>query len=352
MRRFGKWTSREQGAIMLNSQIRTTIVGSYPIPDWLKSHPNEETLIDAMTVVMRAQEVAGIDVISDGEIGRWDLDRNAPGGMVDRFIRPMTGVQSDLTRAQLEEFQARSDMAYRKEPAGIVAGPLGDGMLNLKCDWERAQEVTQYPLKFTVTSPYMLAKVVYNNYYTSFQELVMSFAEILSRQLKGISAAVVQVDESNLPGSPQDSGIAADAINRVLDPVTGEKAVHLCFGNDSGQTIQQGDYDHLIDFMNALRCDHLVLETTRRPPDELRRLREVKSEIRFGVGVIDVKDLQIERPERVAQRIEVLAETLGEGRLAYVHPDCGLHMLPRVVAAGKLRALVAGRNLYLGRQKS
>jgi 5-methyltetrahydropteroyltriglutamate--homocysteine methyltransferase len=336
-----------------NSQIKTTVVGSYPVPDWLKSHPNEETLIDAMAVVMRAQEVAGIDVISDGELSRWDLARSAPGGMVERFIRPMTGVQVELTRTQLDEFRARSDMAYRKAPAGIVTGPLGDGMLDLKSDWDLAQELTQYPLKFTLTSPYMLAKVISNNYYTSFQELVMSFADILSHQLKGIAAAVVQVDEPNLPGSPQDSGIAADAINRVLDSVPRDKrAVHLCFGNYGGQTIQKGDYAHLIDFMNTLHCDHLVLETTRRPPDELRRLREVKSEIQFGIGVIDVKDLQIESPDRIAQRIEVLADTLGEGRIAYIHPDCGLRMLPRAVADGKMRALVAGRDLYLGRSRT
>ncbi len=88
--------------------IRTTVVGSYPVPDWLKSHPNEETLVDAMVVAMRAQEAAGIDVISDGELNRWDLSRNAPGGMVERFVRQMEGVSADLTQQQLEAFHSNT----------------------------------------------------------------------------------------------------------------------------------------------------------------------------------------------------------------------------------------------------
>ena len=330
------------------NRIKTTVVGSYPVPDWLKSHPNEETLIDALSVVMRAQDSAGIDVISDGELGRWDLSRNAPGGMVERFIRPMEGVSAGLTRTQYDDFNSRSEVAYRKRPAGVVTGALDAGMLNLKHDWDLARSLTDRPLKLTLTSPYMIAKVVSDEHYGSFEKLAKAFAEIFADQLEGIDAEVVQVDEPNLPGSPEDSAIAAEAINIVLDKVTGEKAVHLCFGNYGGQTLQQGDYTHLIDFMNALRCDHLVLETTRRSRDELIRLDEVRPEIRLGLGVIDVKDLQIEKPEQVAKRIEMFAQTVGEERIAYVHPDCGLQVLPRAVADGKMQALVAGRDLYLG----
>ena len=334
----------------MSPRLKTTVVGSYPVPDWLKSHPNEETLADALTVVMRAQEAAGIDLISDGELGRLDLARNAPGGMVGRFLREMVGVQRDLTREQVEAFRSRADMAYRHRPSGVIIGPLGEGTLHLKRDWEMASGLTDRPLKFTVTSPYMLAKVVDNAHYRSFRETVLAFADLLARQLEGVGAEVVQVDEPNLPGSPEDGEVAAEAINRVLEAVEGEKAVHLCFGNYGGQQIQQGDYTCLIEFMNALRCDHLVLETTRRSEDELHRLREVKPEVRFGIGVIDVKDLQIETPEQVAERIEALADMLGEARLAYVNPDCGLQMLPRAVANGKLRALVEGRDLFLGRK--
>ena len=200
-------------------------------------------------------------------------------------------------------------MAFRSAPPGVVVGPLGDGRLNLKRDWDRARARTEGPLKFTLSSPYLIAKTVADAHYGDLESLAMAFAELLAGQLAGIDAAVVQVDEPNLPGTPGDGALAAAAINRLLEgaePGT-ERAVHLCFGNYGGQMIQHGDYGRLIDFMNALRCDHLVLETTRRSPQELDRLGDVRADIRLGLGVIDVKDLQVEAPDLVARRIEALA---------------------------------------------
>ena len=200
-----------------------------------------------------------------------------------------------------------------------------------------------------MSSPYLIAKTVADAHYGDLESLAMAFAELLAGQLAGIDAAVVQVDEPNLPGSPGDGALAAAAINRLLDGCEpgAERAVHLCFGNYGGQMIQHGAYGRLIDFMNALRCDHLVLETTRRSPEELDRLTEVRADIRLGLGVIDVKDLQVETPDQVARRIEALARRVGTERVAYLHPDCGLRMLPRAVADGKLRALVEGRDRFL-----
>ena len=330
--------------------MTTTVVGSYPIPEWLLRSSHEETLDDALTVVMDAQLRAGIELISDGELGRWDLQRRAPGGMVERFVRPLQGVDAELTRSQLAAWRARGELAYRSAPPGIVVGPLGDGHLDLKRDWERARARTSAPLKFTVSSPYLIAKTVADAHYGDFETLLLAFADLLAGQLAGIAAAVVQVDEPNLPGSPQDGALAAAAINRLLaavDPAA-EGAVHLCFGNYGGQMIQHGDYGRLIAFLNALHCHHLVLETTRRSAAELGRLCEVRAEVKLGVGVIDVKDLQIETPDQVARRIEALAQVVGAERIAYLHPDCGLRMLPRPVADAKLRALVAGRDRFLG----
>ena len=330
--------------------MTTTVVGSYPVPEWLKQCSDEETVGDALTVVMDAQRRAGVEVICDGELGRWDLERRAPGGMVERFVRPLEGVSAELTRGQLEAYRSRGEMAFRSAPPGVVVGPLGDGRLNLKQDWDRARARTEAPLKFTLSSPYLIAKTVADAHYGDLESLAMAFAELLAGQLAGIDAAVVQVDEPNLPGSHGDGALAAAAINRLLEgaePGT-ERAVHLCFGNYGGQMIQHGDYGRLIDFMNALRCDHLVLETTRRSPEEVDRLGDVRADIRLGLGVIDVKDLQVEAPDLVARRIEALARRVGAERIAYLHPDCGLRVLPRTVADGKLRALVAGRDRFLG----
>lgn len=334
---------------MKDHELKTTVVGSQPIPEWLKSSPSEAALNDARVVVTQAQVEAGIDVVSDGELGRWDFVRNAPLGMVERFVLPMAGVQRETSRRQRETYQARPDVGYRARPPGVVAGPLGPGTLDLRREWEQVRAVCAHPLKVTVSSPYLLAKTVLDEHYHDLEGLAMAFAEVLSGQLDGIEAAVVQVDEPNLPGSPQDGELAARAINTVLAGATAarETAVHLCFGNYGGQTIQRGDYAHLVAFLSALECHHVVLETTRRAPEELARLREVEGPL-FGEGVIDVKDLQVEAPDTVARRIEAFASSVGAERLAYVHPDCGLRMLPPEVASGKLRALVAARDLFLG----
>ena len=330
--------------------MTTTVVGSYPIPEWLRRCSDEEALDDALTVVMDAQRRAGVELISDGELGRWDLQRRAPGGMVERFVRPLEGVRTELTRRQLAAWRSSDELAYRSAPPGVVVGPLGDGRLDLRRDWEFARARTTAPLKFTVSSPYLIAKTVADVHYGDLESLALAFAELLAGQLAGIDAAVVQVDEPNLPGSPDDAALAAAAVNRVLAGVERgvERAVHLCFGNYGGQMIQRGDYGRLLGFMNALQCQHLVLETTRRSAAELALLREVRDDLRLGLGVIDVKDLQIETPDLVARRIEALARTVGAERIGYLHPDCGLRVLPRAVADGKLRALVAGRDQFLG----
>jgi 5-methyltetrahydropteroyltriglutamate--homocysteine methyltransferase len=160
---------------------------------------------------------------------------------------------------------------------------------------------------------------------------------------------VVQVDEANLPGSPDEWQWAAAAINRVLDAVETTPAVHLCFGNYGGQSIQKGSWDNLINYLNALHVDHIVMETAHRPPEELAAFRQLRPEIGLGLGVIDVKSTVIESADQIARSIERAETLMGRGRVRYVHPDCGFWMLKRNIADGKIRALVAGRNLYEGR---
>lgn len=330
--------------------MKTTVVGSYPVPQWLRVYGTRESLRDAIMVVMKTQELAGLDVISDGELYRWDINHPETNGMIDYFIRPLTGINVQLDRQRLDKFRQQMGMAYRAEPAGMVTAALGPGTLNLLRDWERVKPLTGKPLKFTVTSPYMLAKVLLDEHYRDMHKLVMALADILAAQLQGIDAAVVQVDEANLTGHPEDAMIAAQGINRVLSKAQGEKAVHLCFGNYGGQTIQKGTYQKLVEFLNALECDHLVLEMARRPQEELTMLRDVKASIGLGIGVIDIKDNQVETPERVASRIEAAAKVVGAERIQYVHPDCGFWMLPRFVADAKMKALVEGRDLFAGRK--
>lgn len=328
--------------------IRTTVVGSYPMPTWLVAQPNALNLRDAILVVLKTQELAGIDVIADGELSRFDVNHPDTNGMIDYFVRPLEGIRATLTRAELDEFRKVPGMGFRAQPAGIIRGPIGEGTLNLPAAYAFVKGLAARPLKFTVTSPYMLSKTLLDTHYRDRRGPVLALAEVLRRQVQQIDAAVVQVDEANLPGSPEDAPLAAESINHVLSAVRGEKAVHLCFGNYGGQSVQKGLFRDLLPFFNALNCDHLVLEFARRGYDELAVFRDLKPSITLGLGVIDIKDNEAESPSEVASRIENAVKTLGEERIRWVHPDCGFWMLLRSVADRKMRALVEGRDLYEG----
>jgi 5-methyltetrahydropteroyltriglutamate--homocysteine methyltransferase len=240
-------------------------------------------------------------------------------------------------------------MSFRTQPAGVVRGPLDEGSLNLPAAWSAVRDLTDRPLKFTLTAPYMLAKTLVDEHYGSLPDLTMAIAEVLHKQVAGIDAAVVQVDEANLPGHPSDASWAHEPINHVLSAIRGERGLHLCFGNYGGQSIQKGFWKDMLGFLNKLQVNHLVLEFARRGYDELEVFNELRPEIALGIGVIDIKDNEVETPETVAQRIEHAVQVLGIQRIKWVHPDCGFWMLPRSVADQKMRALVVGRDLFMGR---
>ncbi len=327
--------------------IKTTVVGSYPVPLWLRHTSSKEGLRDAMLAVLKTQELAGIDVVADGELYRWDINHADTNGMIDYFVRPMGGVQTELTYDQLQAWRTRTGTGFRAAPPGVVTGPLSSGTMNLAADYGLFRDLTRLPKKFTVTSPYMLAKMLADDHFGDLEQLVMALADVLREQVAAVDAEVIQVDEANVTGAPDDGPIAAAGINRVLEGVQTEKAVHLCFGNYGGQTIQQGEYEKLVAFLNALEADHLVLEMARRPAKELELLADVKPELGIGLGVIDIKDNGVESADLVASRIEACAKVVGVERIHYVHPDCGFWMLQRSVADRKMEALVAGRDKFI-----
>src|ERR1700719_438898 len=222
--------------------ILTTTVGSYPLPEWLAALPSEQPRLDATRVVFDIQRQAGIDLPTDGELYRFDVNHPDTNGMIEYFIRPMAGIPSQGGRSDHEAFAQVNAMKFRRKAAGVVEAPLGEGSLNLIADCELAASVAGGPFKFTVTSPYMLARTLLDRHYGGFEELLMAIADVLARQVAGLPCTCLQIDEANIPGNPSDGPIAAKAINRVLDGFSGTRAVHLCFGNYGGQTIQKGEW--------------------------------------------------------------------------------------------------------------
>ncbi|HEY3223472.1 MAG TPA: cobalamin-independent methionine synthase II family protein [Pseudolabrys sp.] len=330
------------------SRIKTTVVGSYPMPDWLQALPSEQALTDATRVVISIQEQAGIDLVCDGELSRFDVNHPETNGMIEYFVRPMSGMRSAITFDELVTYRSQPGMEFRTRPPAVVEGAVSAGTLDLPRACARARQLASKPFKFTLTGPHMLAKSLINKHYGNVPDLAMAIGDALAEQVRHLDADVVQLDEANLPGNPEEWEWAAAAINRVLDAVKTTPAVHLCFGNYGGQSIQKGKWENLINYLNALHVDHVVMETARRPADELAVFKQLRPEIGLGLGVIDIKATVIESPDSIARAIERAENLLGPGRVRYVHPDCGFWMLKRNIADGKIRALVEGRNRYEG----
>src|ERR1039458_2517080 len=289
----------------MNPNIKATVVGSYPVPSWLVGNTSQLVLRDAGMAVLKTQELAGLDLLTDGELMRFDPSHPETNGMVDYFVSQMEGIRSHFALSDFDRFRSDRASATRLLTAGMVIGKIGEGTLNLP--------------------------------------------PVLRRQLESIEAEVVQLDEACIAGYPQDSSWAAEAINHVLDGILNERAVHICFGNYGGQPILRGFWRDLVPFLNSLHAHHLVLEFARRGYDELEVFTDLDPKIALGIGLIDIKDNEVETPDLVASRIERVVKTLGAERLRYVHPDCGFWMLQRSVADRKMRALVEGRNLFEGR---
>jgi 5-methyltetrahydropteroyltriglutamate--homocysteine methyltransferase len=331
------------------SRIKTTVVGSYPVPSWLVGSTSRLVLRDAVMAVLKTQELAGLDLVSDGELMRFDPSHPETNGMVDYFASQIDGIRKEFTLSDFDRFRSDRASGYRLLTAGMAVGKIQEGTLNLPRDFDFVRGLTKSPLKFTCTGPHMLSRVLTNCYYKDVSGLAIDLAAVLRRQIEFIEADVVQLDEACIVGFPQDAPWAAEAINHVLDGILNESAVHICFGNYGGQPMLRGFWRDLIPFLNSLRVDHLVLEFARRGYDELALFSDLDPKIGLGIGLVDIKDNEVESPELIASRIENIVKTLGPGRLRYVHPDCGFWMLQRSVADRKMRALVEGRDLFEGR---
>jgi len=330
-------------------RIKTTVVGSYPVLPWMVGNPSRLVLRDAIMAVLKTQELADIDLVSDGELGRFDPSHPEANGMVDYFIARLDGIRNAFTIGDVDRHRADRVQGYRLSTAGVVVGRINDGTLNLAADCEFAHVLTRRPFKFTCTGPHMLARLLTNDHYPDLQMLAMDLAGVLRRQLERVDAECVQIDEASIAGYTQDAAWAAEATNHVLEGIANERAVHICFGNYGGQPMLKGFWTDLIPYLNALKADHLVLEFARRGYDELAVFNDLDPKIGLAVGVIDIKDNEVEAPDLVASRIEAIVKTIGAERVRYVNPDCGFWMLQRSVVDRKLRALVEGRNLFEGR---
>jgi 5-methyltetrahydropteroyltriglutamate--homocysteine methyltransferase len=324
-------------------------VGSYAMPGWLERlktdyfarrislHDLEQIYDAASKAAIKDQEVAGLDIVTDGEQRR--------DNMVDYFLERLPGVQIDRSSKQF----------YYDFYDSSVQGKLPTASLGLVRDFQFLRAFTDHPAKICITGPHCLTKRLRNQFYPSDEALAMDIAKVMNLELRALAKAgadIIQIDEPYYSGFPEDVTWAVRALNAMVDGVTSKILLHVCYGNRYGKPSWEGSYRYLFPAVLDARIQQITLEFARRGGEDLDLFKEFKPPFELGVGVIDVKNHEIESPELVADHIRQALDVLPAEKIAIL-PDCGCFHLPTDIAFAKLRAMVEGTRRVrqeLGRQ--
>ncbi len=330
----------------------TTLVGSYPQPDWLIDRAQlasrfpprvraralwripepylAQAQDDATRLAIRAQEDAGLDILTDGEIRRESYS--------NRFATALEGIDIDNPGTAL-------DRSGHPNPVPRIVGRIRrrhpvevDDLLFLK-------RHTHRPVKMTVPGPFTMAQQAQNDFYPTQEAAAMDYAVAVNEEIRDLFAAgadVVQIDEPYMQARPEKArqfGLAA--LNRALEGIRGTTAVHICFGYAAIIHERPSGYSFLQELAGC-SCNQISIETAQSGLD-CKVLGQLPGK-QILVGVIDLSSLEVESPETVADRARrALAHVAPQNVI--LAPDCGMKYLPREVAFGKLRALVAGARI-------
>ena len=337
--------------------LATSTVGSYARPSWLVAGlaasargefgPADlsEMLDDAVDLALRDQADAGIDLPTDGEMRR-------AGFFTAEFYEHLTGIRPLLTDRRLGAIG--HDQQHRFEVLEPIAAPDGLGVV---AEYAFARTRTDRPLKVTIPGPYTLSgRLATGSVYPDRIAAAWAFVPLVNAEVRALEAAgarSIQVDEPSPaihPDAPADFAELFNAAIAGLGPDV-RVAAHLCFGNYMGRPLARRTYRPVLAQILRFEVAELVLEEANREMAELDLLAEIAAAGRdLAVGVIDVKNSYVESATDVAERVElVIAAGVPIERLALV-PDCGFSQTPRDLARAKLKALVDGRDLVLGRR--
>lgn len=335
--------------------LPTTIVGSYPQPDWLidraklglRAPPRvraqelwrvgseflEQAQNDATLIAIRDQEKAGIDIVTDGEMRRESYS--------NRFATALEGVDIE-TPAVVPSRSGRPDLVPR------VIGKVRRKHAVEVDDVKFLRRNTDRKIKITVPGPFTMSVQAKDFFYNDEATVAMEYAAAVNEEIKELFAAgadVVQIDEPYMQARPDQArayGVAA--INRAVEGVSGTTVVHLCFGYAALVKNKPEGYSFLPELENC-KVDQVSIETAQ-PVLDLAVLERLPSK-KIVLGVIDLANMDVETPEVVMDRIKRVFAHVPPDRLV-IAPDCGMKYLPREVAFGKLQAMVeAVRRLRL-----
>lgn len=321
--------------------LPTTMVGSYSMPGWLERlktdyfarrisrHDLDEIHDAAVRSAIKDQEMAGLDIVTDGELRR--------DNMIDYFVERLPGIQIDRS----------SKKFYYDFYDSEVLGKIPMAAVGLSDDFRFLLANTERAAKICITGPHSLCKRVRNKHYPTDEALATDIARVMNMELKELvkaGAKFIQIDEPYYSGFPEDIHWGVKVLNILVEGVQAKIAVHICYGNRYGKPSWEGSYRYLFPAILDAKVHSLSLEFARRGGEDLDLFREFKVPFELGAGVIDVKDNSVETPDIVAERIRKTMKVVPPEKL-YVLPDCGLFHVPRDIAFAKLRAMVEGARI-------
>jgi 5-methyltetrahydropteroyltriglutamate--homocysteine methyltransferase len=333
----------------MTAALVTTVVGSYPQPDWLIDRARlgdrlpprvratelwrvpepylEEAQDDATRIAVQDMELAGVDVITDGEMRRESYS--------NRFATALDGIDLDRPGVAL-------DRTGHENPVPRVVGPIRRTRPVEVSDVEFLRSITDRRIKITVPGPFTMTQQAQNDHYTDDRSLAHAYAGAVNDELRDLKAAgadVVQIDEPYLQARPEAAReYALEAIDRALDGIEGETVLHTCFGYAHIVHDRPSGYPFLGE-LNDCAATHISLEAAQ--PDLDAEVLRALPDKTILLGVLDLGSEKAETADVVAGRIRRALEVVPPERLV-VAPDCGMKYLSRELAFAKLRAMVEG----------
>jgi 5-methyltetrahydropteroyltriglutamate--homocysteine methyltransferase len=331
--------------------LPTTLVGSYPQPEWLIDRAKLSKMVprvkmddlwlvpadqleakqdEATTLAIADQERAGLDIISDGEQRRESYS--------NRFATALEGIDLDNPGTTINR-------SGKPIPVPRVSGKIRRRNPVEVRDTEFLRSHTKKPVKMTIPGPFTMGKQAQNDFYKTEEEVAMDYAVAVNEEIKDLfkaGADIVQIDEPWMQQHPQKAReYGLKALARALDGVTGTIAVHLCFGYAAVVHEKPPGYSFLAELEKS-GAQQISIEAAQ-PKLDLKVLEDLPSKT-IILGVIDLADQTVETPQIVAERIRRALPHVPAQRLI-IAPDCGMKYLPRDIAFGKMQAMVEGTRI-------
>jgi 5-methyltetrahydropteroyltriglutamate--homocysteine methyltransferase len=330
----------------------TTLVGSYPQPDWLIDRERLTKHVpprvraselwrvpepwlaaaqdDATLLAIRAQEEAGLDIVTDGEIRRESYS--------NRFATALDGLDLDKPGMAITR-------SGKQQPVPRIVGPIKRKHAVEVDDLKFLKKHTSQKTKITVPGPFTMAQQAQNDFYATEEEAALAYAAAVNEEIRDLFAAgadVVQIDEPYMQAQPEKARLyGLKALNRALEGIDGETAVHICFGYAVYLKDKPAGYSFLSE-LAACSCKEVSIETAQ-PRLDCSVLSSLANK-KIMVGCIDLSTHEVETPALVAERVRKALKYVKPENVILA-PDCGMKFLPREVASGKLRSMVEAARL-------